>query len=185
MIHAPPYDARLRDLGPRDLVKITCTGCSHIVRMVASHLEKHGIHPYGPILTRKRRLRCTRCHSQGHVDITIRVEGIMRYGEERIWLISKRAISGHTALGQLSSRPELCLFFLTACFVVVLLAAIGNTNGLIWFLTLVIAIGGIFIWATTGMMFLWASFALRVIFAIEHNTHVSSMPENNADQVRL
>jgi len=27
--------------------------------------------------------------------------------------------------------------------------------------------------------------ALRVIVAIEHNTHVSSMPENNADQVRL
>jgi len=67
----PLYDARLKDLGPRDLGKITCTGCSHITRMIGTYLQKRGVQPYEPILSLKRRLRCTRCHSQGHVDIVI------------------------------------------------------------------------------------------------------------------
>jgi len=71
----PLYDARLRDLGPRDLVKITCAGCSHITRMVASFLAQRGVQPYEPILSLKRRLQCTRCHSQGHVDISIEWKG--------------------------------------------------------------------------------------------------------------
>jgi len=61
----PLYDTRLRDLGPRDLLKIQCTACSHIVRMIASYLAGRGIQPYEPILSLRRRLRCRRCHHRG------------------------------------------------------------------------------------------------------------------------
>lgn len=76
-------------------------------------------------------------------------------------------------------------FFLAACFIVIFLAVLGNANGLVSFLTLIIAIGGIFVTAIVAMLFLWASFVLRVVVAIEHNTHLSATPQASADGVRL
>jgi hypothetical protein len=64
-------------------------------------------------------------------------------------------------------------FFITACLIVILLAVIGNGNGLVSFLTFIVAVGGIFAMVIAGMFFLWASFALRIMVAIEHNTHSS------------
>ena len=69
------YDARVRDLGPRDLVKIQCTACSHTMRFIAEYLRGKGIASYEPILSLRRRLRCRKCHSQGHVDISIEWHG--------------------------------------------------------------------------------------------------------------
>jgi len=70
----PRYDARLRDLGPRDLIKIQCNA-SHIARMGVAYLLHRRIEPYQPVLALKRRLRCRRCHSQGHVEISIEWRG--------------------------------------------------------------------------------------------------------------
>jgi hypothetical protein len=67
----PLYDARVGDLGPRVIIKIRCDACSHSSRMVATFLLRRGLQPYEPILSLRRRLRCRRCHSQGHVDISI------------------------------------------------------------------------------------------------------------------
>ena len=71
----PLYDARLRDLGPRDIIKIRCDACSHSSRMGATFLLRYGLESYEPILSLRRRLRCRRCHSQGHVDISIEWKG--------------------------------------------------------------------------------------------------------------
>jgi len=69
----PLYDARLSDLGPRDLVKVTCQACSNMVRMSAVYLRhpRLKIEDYQTILSLRRRLRCRRCHTIGHVDLTI------------------------------------------------------------------------------------------------------------------
>jgi hypothetical protein len=72
----PLYDARIEDLGPRDLVKVTCQGCAHIIRLAPVYLrDRLAIEPYQPVLSLRRRLRCTRCHTRGHVDIKIEWRG--------------------------------------------------------------------------------------------------------------
>jgi hypothetical protein len=73
----PLYDARLRDLGGRDLVKVTCQACSHMSRLADAYLRRPAfkVEEYQTILALKRRLRCSRCHTIGHVDITIEWRG--------------------------------------------------------------------------------------------------------------
>ena len=68
----PLYDARIEDLGPRNLVKVACQACAHIIRLAPIYLA---IEPYQPVLSLRRRLRCTRCHTRGHVDIKIEWRG--------------------------------------------------------------------------------------------------------------
>ncbi|HTQ33191.1 MAG TPA: hypothetical protein VMI30_03380 [Stellaceae bacterium] len=72
----PLYDARLSDLGPRDMVKITCQACAHITRLPRSYFERFArTEPYQPVVSLKRRLGCTRCRTRGYVDISIEWRG--------------------------------------------------------------------------------------------------------------
>jgi hypothetical protein len=41
----PLYDARIEDLGPRNLVKVACQACAHIIRLAPIYLA---IEPYQP-----------------------------------------------------------------------------------------------------------------------------------------
>jgi len=65
-------------------------------------------------------------------------------------------------------------FFITACQLVCFIAVLSQGNALASSLAFIISIGGIFVTGMTGLMFLWGSFALRLMVSIEHNTHVVS-----------
>lgn len=68
----PLYDARIGDLGPGDLLKITCQACSHVMRVQRDYLARfHRMEPYQPVLSLQRRFSCRRCRTRGHVDISI------------------------------------------------------------------------------------------------------------------
>jgi hypothetical protein len=71
----PLYDARYRDIGSRDIVVVRCAACSHSVRIGQRYLARLNLEPYQPILSLKWRLRCRRCHTRGHVDISIEWHG--------------------------------------------------------------------------------------------------------------
>jgi hypothetical protein len=72
-----------------------------------------------------------------------------------------------------------------ACLIVVFFAIVSQGNAIASFLALMPTLTGILASGAAGMFFLWASFALRVMVAIENNTHVSSIPQGNANEVRL
>ena len=70
----PLYDARLQDLGPGDLVKITCA-CSHTELLTASMLRTAGVREYQTIVDLKWKLRCRECDERGKVAISIEWAG--------------------------------------------------------------------------------------------------------------
>jgi hypothetical protein len=42
----PPYDARISDLGPDDVVKVECLACDHADLLTAAMLNTVGVAPY-------------------------------------------------------------------------------------------------------------------------------------------
>lgn len=72
----PLYDARIGDLGDRDLLKMRCNACSHLVRMSRDYLLRFvRMEPYQPVLSLQRRFLCRKCRTRGYVDIVIEWKG--------------------------------------------------------------------------------------------------------------
>ena len=68
----PLYDARIRDLGPGDFVKVDCI-CGHGELIPASGLQQGvGLPPYMPVLDLESRFRCRECDQRGKVVVSIR-----------------------------------------------------------------------------------------------------------------
>ena len=65
-------------------------------------------------------------------------------------------------------------FFIAACLVVIFLAIASQSNALVAVLSFMPVVSGIIGSVVGGLVFMWASFSLRIMIAIEHNTHVSS-----------
>src|SRR5271154_2995355 len=68
----PLYDARVRDLGPDDLVLVECLRCDHSERLTALMLKTAGLPPHAVIKDLDRRMRCRECDARGRVSISIR-----------------------------------------------------------------------------------------------------------------
>jgi hypothetical protein len=68
----PLYDARVRDLGPGDLVIVECARCDHSESLTAMVLKTAGLPPHAVIKDLDRRMRCCECDARGHVSISIR-----------------------------------------------------------------------------------------------------------------
>jgi hypothetical protein len=66
----PLYDARIEDLGPRDLVKVECP-CGHTERLTEMVLTLAGAEPYQKVLDLARRLRCRECDAQGDALVSV------------------------------------------------------------------------------------------------------------------
>jgi hypothetical protein len=64
------YEARLRDLGQGDLVKIECA-CEHTELLTAGMLATAGVKPFQNILDLQYKLRCRECDRRGRVVISI------------------------------------------------------------------------------------------------------------------
>jgi|HubBroStandDraft_4_1064222.scaffolds.fasta_scaffold08045_7 hypothetical protein len=68
----PLYDARIRDLGPGDFVKVDCI-CGHSELIPASGLQQGvGLPPSMPVLDLESRFRCRECDRRGRVVVSIR-----------------------------------------------------------------------------------------------------------------
>jgi hypothetical protein len=69
----PLYNARVRDLGPGDLVKVACYSCGHEVLLPPSSLQL-GLHlrPETPILDLERKMRRRECDVKGKALVTVR-----------------------------------------------------------------------------------------------------------------
>ena len=68
----PLYEARIRDLGPGDFVKVECV-CGHSELIPSSGLQQGlRLPPYTPVLDLERRFRCRECDRRGRVVISIR-----------------------------------------------------------------------------------------------------------------
>ena len=65
------YEARLRDLGPGDLVKVECI-CGHTELLTAGMLATAGVKPFQNILDLEYKLRCRECDRRGRVVISIK-----------------------------------------------------------------------------------------------------------------
>jgi hypothetical protein len=68
----PFYDARVRDLGPGDIVLVDCARCDHSESLTALMLKTAGLAPHTVIKDLDRRMRCRECDARGHVLISIR-----------------------------------------------------------------------------------------------------------------
>src|ERR1700716_258827 len=58
------YEARLRDLGPGDLIKVECI-CGHTELLTASMLATAGVKPFQNILALQYKLRWRECDRRG------------------------------------------------------------------------------------------------------------------------
>jgi hypothetical protein len=68
----PLYNARIRDLGPDDCVRIVCFACKDemLVSMVALLRWPH-VSPETPILDLERRVRCRACGARGEALVSV------------------------------------------------------------------------------------------------------------------
>jgi hypothetical protein len=68
----PLYDARVRDLGPGDFVKVECI-CGHSELIPSSGLQQGlRLAPHLPVLDLQYRLRCRECDRRGRVVVSIK-----------------------------------------------------------------------------------------------------------------
>ena len=68
----PFYDARVRNLGPGDLVIVECTRCDHSESLTGLMLKTAGLPPHEAIKDLDRKMRCRECNARGHLSISIR-----------------------------------------------------------------------------------------------------------------
>jgi hypothetical protein len=65
------FEARLRDLGPGDLVQVECI-CGHNELLTAAMLATAGVKEFQNILDLQYKLRCRECDRRGRVVVSIR-----------------------------------------------------------------------------------------------------------------
>jgi hypothetical protein len=68
----PLYAARVRDLGPGDVVVFRCGACGHTAEIPPSVLPGLGLQPREKVLDLERRLRCRLCLARGQAVVSIK-----------------------------------------------------------------------------------------------------------------
>ena len=68
----PLYAARIEDLGPGDLVKVDCAGCSHTALLTPAFLARLGLDRRVRVLDLKNRVRCRGCGVRGRAVVSIK-----------------------------------------------------------------------------------------------------------------
>lgn len=72
----PLYNARVRDLGPGDCVKVVCYSCGHET-LIPPNVLRDGLHlaPHMSVLDLERKLRCRECDAKGKALVSVRWGG--------------------------------------------------------------------------------------------------------------
>ncbi len=68
----PLYAARVRDLGPGDVVVFRCGACGHTAEIPPSVLPELGLQLREKVLDLERRLRCRLCLARGQAVVSIK-----------------------------------------------------------------------------------------------------------------
>jgi hypothetical protein len=75
------YAARIKDLGPGDVVQIECA-CGHTEELTAAKLSAAGVKPVDKLADLGLRLRCRKCDGRGKPVVWI------RWGYLNLWFLN-------------------------------------------------------------------------------------------------